>query len=305
MKKLTVLLMAGVVAVCGVQSAFAAQTEEDAVAVSADAGFRTVSTLSIKQGKMTFYSYNLSYNTTANLRLENETKNTADSVYFKDFYNRSKTIGISSTDTYKPMMGCGGGLSGGGTFTYENTGGKYDVVRVKISDFIAELNKDGSSTRYNSVLKKDVTYKFTEQFESNGDKFYSALFFESGAAVTCATPDKNGEVEILVSRNPAHRLAYSTSYGYSIVSTGGHTSGGGGGVNRRSVAGLRMGSVDLDSYVDIKDVTRLQQILSESERAGSLAKRNGDIDRDGSLTIRDATILQQYLAEYDISDYYK
>ena len=107
MKKLTVLLMAGVVAVCGVQSAFAAQTEEDAVAVSADAGFRTVSTLSIKQGKMTFYSYNLSYNTTANLRLENETKNTADSVYFKDFYNRSKTIGISSTDTYKPMMGCG------------------------------------------------------------------------------------------------------------------------------------------------------------------------------------------------------
>ena len=44
MKKLTVLLMAGVVAVCGVQSAFAAQTEEDAVAVSADAGFRTVST---------------------------------------------------------------------------------------------------------------------------------------------------------------------------------------------------------------------------------------------------------------------
>lgn len=201
------------------------------------------------------------------------------------------------------MMGCGSGSGGGGSFTYENTGGKYDVVKVRISDFIDELNKDGSITKYNSALKKNVTYHFTEETMSNGDKLYSALFFESGAAITCATPDKNGEVEILVSRNPANRLSYSTSFSYNLYSV--RTSGGGGGKNRGSVNGLNMGDVNLDGYTDIRDVTYLQQILSEAERAGALTKRNGDFDKDQALTIKDATIIQRYLAEYDISQYYK
>ena len=66
-----------------------------------------------------------------------------------------------------------------------------------------------------------------------------------------------------------------------------------------------MGDVDLDGYTDIEDVTYLQRILSESEKAGTLTRRNGDIDRDGELTINDATVIQQYLAEYDISQFYK
>ncbi|MER2148376.1 MAG: dockerin type I repeat-containing protein [Ruminococcus sp.] len=303
MNKLTALLLAGVMAACCVPGVSAAQTQEEPVAVDKSTGYRLVTTLNVKQGTMLFYPYNLSSGTTASFRMENETKNTSQTIAFKDFYNHPKTISISSSDTYKPLMGCGSGLGGGGTYTYENTGGRYDVIKVKVSDFISELNKDGSSTRYINVLGKNVTYKFTEQFESNGDKFYSALFFESGAAVTCVTPDKNGEAEIVVSRNPDHRLAYSTSF--SFVSTGGLTSGSGGGKNRGSVKGLRMGDVDLDGYTDIEDVTYLQRILSESEKAGTLTRRNGDIDRDGELTINDATVIQQYLAEYDISQFYK
>lgn len=179
MNKLTALLLAGVMAACCVPGVSAAQTQEEPVAVDKSTGYRLVTTLNVKQGTMLFYPYNLSSGTTASFRMENETKNTSQTIAFKDFYNHPKTISISSSDTYKPLMGCGSGLGGGGTYTYENTGGRYDVIKVKVSDFISELNKDGSSTRYINVLGKNVTYKFTEQFESNGDKFYSALFLKA------------------------------------------------------------------------------------------------------------------------------
>lgn len=302
MKKIFALLIAAVMTVCSVQASFAAQTDTEAVSTEKTVGYKLVGTRTIKQGTLLYYPYNLSSGTTAFVALNNKTKNTSETIAFKNFYNSFRILNINSKDVYEPMMGCGSG-SGGGSFTYENTGGKYDVVKVRISDFIDELNKDGSITKYNSALKKNVTYHFTEETMSNGDKLYSALFFESGAAITCATPDKNGEVEILVSRNPANRLSYSTSFSYNLYSV--RTSGGGGGKNRGSVNGLNMGDVNLDGYTDIRDVTYLQQILSEAERAGALTKRNGDFDKDQALTIKDATIIQRYLAEYDISQYYK
>ncbi len=303
MKKIFALLIAAVMTVCSVQASFAAQTDTEAVSTEKTVGYKLVGTRTIKQGTLLYYPYNLSSGTTAFVALNNKTKNTSETIAFKNFYNSFRILNINSKDVYEPMMGCGSGSGGGGSFTYENTGGKYDVVKVRISDFIDELNKDGSITKYNSALKKNVTYHFTEETMSNGDKLYSALFFESGAAITCATPDKNGEVEILVSRNPANRLSYSTSFSYNLYSV--RTSGGGGGKNRGSVNGLNMGDVNLDGYTDIRDVTYLQQILSEAERAGALTKRNGDFDKDQALTIKDATIIQRYLAEYDISQYYK
>ena len=303
MKKIFALLIAAVMTVCSVQASFAAQTDTEAVSTEKTVGYKLVGTRTIKQGTLLYYPYNLLSGTTAFVALNNKTKNTSETIAFKTFYNSFRILNINSKDVYEPMMGCGSGSGGGGSFTYENTGGKYDVVKVRISDFIDELNKDGSITKYNSALKKNVTYHFTEETMSNGDKLYSALFFESGAAITCATPDKNGEVEILVSRNPANRLSYSTSFSYNLYSV--RTSGGGGGKNRGSVNGLNMGDVNLDGYTDIRDVTYLQQILSEAERAGALTKRNGDFDKDQALTIKDATIIQRYLAEYDISQYYK
>lgn len=303
MKKIFAILIAAVMTVCSVQASFAAQTDTEAVSAEKNVSYKVVGTRTIKQGTLLYYHYNLSSGTTAFVKLNNKTKNTSETISFKSFYNSFMIHNINSRDSYEPMMGCGSGSGGGGSFTYENTGGKYDVIRVKISDFIDELNKDGSITQYNSALKKNVTYHFTEETMSNGDKFYSALFFESGAAITCATPDKNGEVEIIVSRNPAHRLTYSTAFSYNLPSV--RTTGGGGGKNRGSVRGLVMGDVNLDGYTDIRDVTYLQQILSEAERAYPLPTRNGDFDKDKALTIKDATIIQQYLAEYDISQYYK
>ena len=170
MKKILALLVAGVMTVCGVQAASAAEvTDDDLTAVNTSAKYKVVTTLNIKQGTMLLYPYNLSSSATDLFVMKNETKDTSRTIYFKEFYNRPKSISISSSDTYTPYMGCGGGYGGGGSFTYNNTGGKYDVIKVKISDLISGLNKDGSVTKYNSALKKDVTYKFTEQFEDNGD----------------------------------------------------------------------------------------------------------------------------------------
>lgn len=305
MKKLISVLIAAALTIISVFTAFAAETPDSTGAEKLPSKYKIVSTVNIKQGTMLFYPYNLSPTTTAQYRLKDVTTGTSTTVSMKDSHSYPKTINISSTDTYEPMMGSGNGLGGGGTFTYKNTGGKYDIIKIKLSDFTDYFNSDGSHTQYNNALGINFKYTFTEQLQSNGDKMYSSLFFESGAAVTCATPDKNGEVEIVVSRNPAHRVAFSTDFSYYIISKGGLTTGGGGGRNRHDVDGLSMGDVDCDGWVDIDDVTNIQRALSEYQKINALQIRNGDFDKDKTVSIKDVTVLQRYLADYDISEYYK
>ena len=304
-KKIVSVFTAAVLAAISAVTAFGAEAEEISEETGASsASFKVGNTLRISKGNLLLYPYNLSPNTTALYQLENETKGTTTLDKFSTHPTYPKTLSVSVKDTYNPMMGCGSSLGGGGTFVYDNTAGKYDVIKVKACDFVSGLNADGSITKYHDTLGKNVTYKFTEQTTADGDKLYSSLFFESGGAVTCVTPDSKGQIEILASRNPAHKVSYSTGFSWRITSKGGLTTGGGGGTNRGTVYGLRMGDTDLDGWTDIDDVTKMQKKIGEAVTFNALQNRNGDFDGDGSVTITDVTILQRYLAEFDISQFY-
>lgn len=302
MKKVLTIALVVLLAALSVTASSAATVGDDS-AVSAATTYERIKGLSIGKGKMLFYTYNLDSDTTASYYLENVTKNTQTVIKFKDFYNSQKTISISTTDTYKPLMGVRG-YGGGGTFTYGNTAGKYDVIKIKLSDFSDYFNKDGSHTQYCEAVDGKFKYTFRHQVVNGVDDLYSGLFFESGGAVTCATPDSEGKVEIVVSKNPAHSVRFSTDYGYVIRSKGGASIGSGGGKNRGYLPGLRIGDVTSNDYVDVNDVSSIQSYLANMSSLNKLQRRSADLNRDGKITIEDVTILQRYLAEYDISQYY-
>ena len=56
-----------------------------------------------------------------------------------------------------------------------------------------------------------------------------------------------------------------------------------------------------DGFVNINDVTALQQHLAELQELSDLGAKAADINMDNKLEIEDATTLQMHLAEYVLS----
>lgn len=303
-KLLSAIIAVSLVLTSSISSFAAANSNKSSSAVNPH-NYTLVKSLTIKSNSLLLYPYNLESDNKAFVVLRDDTKNTTDIYSFKDSYKAPKTISIKSSDTFTPLFGVSNGSGGGGSFNYVNTDGIYDVLKIKLSDFSEYFKSNGTHDQYCSTLKANHNYNFKKQVTKDNDVFHSALFFESGAAITCATPDANGEVEIVVSRNPAHIATFSTEFACEIRSLGGLTTSTGGGKNRQSLPGLRMGDTDCDGYTDIYDVTEMQKLLSDSISFNKLQKRNGDFDKDGKITINDVTILQRYLAEFNISKYYK
>ena len=64
--------------------------------------------------------------------------------------------------------------------------------------------------------------------------------------------------------------------------------------------GYRVGDVNLDKQVNIRDVTAIQRHISELEILTGDALIAADTNGDGVVDINDATHLQRYLAEYEV-----
>ncbi|MEE0856870.1 MAG: leucine-rich repeat protein [Ruminococcus sp.] len=66
--------------------------------------------------------------------------------------------------------------------------------------------------------------------------------------------------------------------------------------------GIKLGDVDKNSYVDIRDVTEIQKHLAElGEPLDELALYAADVNGDGEVDITDATAIQLFLAELDFT----
>ena len=62
--------------------------------------------------------------------------------------------------------------------------------------------------------------------------------------------------------------------------------------------GRRLGDVNNDGIVSIRDVTAVQRLIAELETYDSLSEKAADVDVSGDVTISDATCIQHYLADY-------
>lgn len=247
------------------------------------------------KGQVILYSYNVPADTGSYVTFENRTKNTKETYYFSSFYNHPQPITLSTTDTYAPMLGVllhgTGGSGGGTTFTYGKTTGKYSKITLKLSEFNSYFNADGSHTQ------GDHKYIFREEEKmANGDQYSSALLFESSGAFTMAVPDKKGEVSIYVSAEIGVPTYFSTTFQHIIVSQGGYSVGGGGGINHGTMRGVTKGDANKSGYVYVDDATTVQKYSAKAETFDQAQMYCGDVNNDGVIDINDATMIQMYAA---------
>lgn len=266
------------------------------VAPASALSYTKVSDETIKRtDTLKFYTYGVSETAKSYVILANDTQGNKK-VNFKDCVNTPQELQIIPTFEYKPLLGVSlgssGGYGGGTGFEYRNVKGDYEVIRIKLSDYSSYFNSDGTYTA--TVMEPYGTHKYTFQEESmlaNGDQFTSALCFESGGAFTCAVPNSKGEVEIHVSKQIGVRTYFSTDFRYRI----GSTTGGGGGVNHRTIKELTKGDVNADWSIDIMDATEIQKALVGKVSLDKATKRRGEVNNDNSLDVLDAIYIQKYV----------
>lgn len=220
---------------------------------------------------------------------------TSDKVYkfnFADSLNGVKTYSIPAADEYSLMMGAGAcGLSGNvyARYDFSETNTTYYKVKIKLSEFSNYFNADGTYT------KNEVNYNFGKQVVDKNTIYSSLLVFRCGGMFTQCKPDKNGEVELYISNDMHNRVAFSTDFSYRTPTS----SGGGGGINDKSVYKLYVGNVNNDEDRNVNDVTELQYNLAElKDSLDSLTTLLADTNKDGVVTVNDVTALQEYLAGY-------
>ena len=178
------------------------------------------------------------------------------------------------------------------TYDFNNTGGEYRKVRVKLSRYDYYFNKDSSYTFDGIHFIHDCRFAGTEMI---GDtQMWSCLMIESGGVINFVAPDENGYVEIYVSTNLKFNTIFYTDYAYK----GRYYEGHGGGCNGIVMGGLRKGVVYGGDQVSIyiTDATLIQRYMAKKEIFNAIQMYRADVNLNGVVDIMDATAIQKYLA---------
>lgn len=244
--------------------------------------FTVLGTINIPDDTVRLYTYGSGIDPTVRVKLKDLADSSVETFYFPE-QGQVEYIKLPSTAGYEMwthIRGLGGLYSY--NINFNNTGGTYEKIRIKLSDFSSYFNEDGTHT---STLGDEThTYNFTDE----GDGHSSYLIFVSGGAITFAVPDKNGMVEIYVSTALGERACYTTDF----ISDPGI----GGGIACAALKDLTIGEVICKGgFVSIVDATLIQKYLVGSYEFDDTAKRNADVNHDGKINIVDSTEIQKYL----------
>ncbi len=168
---------------------------------------------------------------------------------------------------------------------FNTTGGEYERIRIKLSDYSDYFNSDGTHTDSISGGKFH-NYNFTCQTISDTEYYFSSLIFMSGGAITGVAPTKDGYADIYVSTKLGQKTKYMTTFGYSTPDVFGAGGGTAGGV---SFNDFMIGNIDDDGHISTSDaVAILKYSLNIATGFDELSKRNADADLDGRITVTDA-----------------
>ena len=276
-KKILSALLCATLAVTGMASANAAEVKEHK-------GFKDLGQeVYLENNTVTGFVYNVEKDYSVSVEyFDDENKYR---LYFKDCISAPASMKIPDTEkyamfTYQTGMGGGGSLRR--TYSFADTGGKYKKVRIKLSEFSAYFNEDGTHTE--KVNGENHNFNFTDE----GGNFMSHLVILSGGAVHGVVPDKNGEVEIIVSTKIGSPVTFYTSF-KSPAQVGGGIVGAG-------LSKLSFGNVDGMYGVDVNDVTTLQLYLAGEKEFDTLSLFHTDVNFDNIYDVKDVTALQLGIA---------
>ena len=286
-KRFLSAIIAVVLIVLSTVCVYAVETED--VLVSAEPDIQVLGdTFTLKDDQVMYTTYNISENHRWGISLRNNEIGTITRM-FRDCVDDPQIIDTVKGATYNLWICDYSGASGSQKVDFATTGGEYVKVRGKLSTFSDYFNADGSHT------KGDHTYYFGDVEYVDDDRYSAGLAIVSGGVINGVAPDKDGFVEFYVCTDMNASTRYFTDYSYYIVGGG---TGGGGGTNGASIPNFKIGSVDGDYGVYIKDATKVQMYATKLMKFDDMQKFRADVDRDGIVNIVDATKIQLYVAGY-------
>lgn len=259
--------------------------------VTSEAGnslnYQTLGTTTLKNNYATFYTYGTDIDPTSGISLYIGETSQAD---FEYYFNKETPNGVSKNlpnpDGYR-LYTClsSGSINCRRILNFNNGGGTYEKVRIKLSAFSSYFNADGTRTK--SFGDDTHDYNFTK--ESNGI-YSSSLIFFSGNAITAAAPDENGMVEIYVSTKLGEYTIFTTDF-RKKTPTGSSSGGGTVGLELRT---LLIGDVDKSNLISLSDGIAALKASTKIQTLDELSARNADTNRDGNITLIDAIAIQKY-----------
>lgn len=251
--------------------------------------YTVLDSITLKDGQINFYTYNYSKdNPATGIQLDNKAQNSSSEVYFNDI-NGYKQVNVPTATDIEHWFIFNNGRSGIQSKRYNNTGGTYEKIRIKLSDYSDYFNSDGSHTF------KDIDYNFSTQKEEVFTK-QSALVFWSGGVFTAVTPSKDGYAELYVSKKIGENTKIYTEFSFKVL----HTTYEYVGKNGDDFGCFAIGDADASGGVYVDDVTAIQSYVAGTEVFDNLQMRNADVNFDGTIDVSDATMVQKYLAGYDV-----
>lgn len=283
MKKIISIILCAVILTCATILSTNASTVDDN---SVGAHKFTVSDkITIGNGFARFYTYNFtSNNPKTGIRMVDTTKNTTQDIYFNDI-SGFKQISVPWNSVIEHWSLLNNGAGGTQFAKYAKTGGTYEKIRIKLSDYSDYFNSDGTHT------KDGLNYNFSTQ-KSDDATYSSALIIWNGGVFTAVTPNKDGYVEFYVSKN----IGVATRFFTGFQKNTSHSSSSGGGKNGAYLDYFTMGDPDFSGSVNINDVTAIQSYSAGMENFDKLQIRNADVNFDGKIDIDDATRIQKHIA---------
>lgn len=258
---------------------------------------KVLDTISIPNNVARLYTYNLTAeNTDVGVLYTSSIDHTEKSMLAKDIVGEYQEIELSST-AYNYLMILGSGLGGdlNNMVDFSKSGGQYQKIRIKLSDFVEDFNDDGTFT-YN-LFDEPHNFNFTSDDNENEYEYNSGLLIVSGAVATAVAPDKNGYIEFYQCKNIGVPSIYMTDfYGEYITELDECISSYGGGCTGATITGLTFGDSDLNGYVSVSDVTEIQKyIVGLTDSSSEFTEMYADVNFDGVVNINDATLIQKYL----------
>ncbi len=259
--------------------------------------FSVIEETELNDGQIRLYTYNFTDNNPEiGIRMTDTALNLSKNFYFNDI-DEYKQINMSAASVIEHSLLLDGGFSGVTEKRYNSTGGTYEKMRIKLSDYNDYFTSDGTHTEADFNNTFSYNYNFSTQNEGKYT-YKSALVFFSGGIFTAVTPSKDGYAEFYVSRNIGEETTFSTIF--SRVSSDSYADTGG--ANNSCFSYFTMGNADVNSYgVDIDDATAIQSYSAGLEDFDELQKRNADVTGDGIIDVEDATTVQKYLAGFNVN----
>lgn len=279
-KKLISAILCAAISAVSIVSSSAASAASD--------GYTVLKTKTIENNTATFFKYGSDIPETSKLNFLAPGGNViTDPSYEQDFNFTTESAShyLPRKSGYEVLLNNAGNKYN--IINFNKTGGTYEKIRIKLSDYSKYFNNNGTHT--NTFDDNTHDYNFTKE----NDSYKSTLVFFSGGAITAVAPDSDGMAEIYFSTKLGQETFFMADFSYLPEGAekwqSRHST-----MTGMGFAGFMIGDVDKNGYIALNDAIFIQKYQVGMETFDSLSARNADANGDGVINLKDTVKVQKY-----------